>query len=238
MAVTEHRLHRRRCPDCGKATRAELPADVPVGAFGPRLEAAVATLAVRNRVSRRDTVELAGELFGAGLASGTVDAILARAGEALAGPYEDLLGRLRAAPAQNVDETGWKLRGKKRTLWGAVTPRSAVFRIAPDRHEREVARLLGGEFAGIVGSDRWWAYRGFDPERRQACWSHLIRDLTAHSEGPPAQKCFGEAGLDIARRLFAAWEDFHEHGDRRRLRRETAPLKREFKALLKRGSKK
>lgn len=133
-----------------------------------------------------------------------------------------MLGRLRAAPAQNVDETGWKLRGKKRTLWGAVTPRSAVFRIAPDRHEREVARLLGGEFAGIVGSDRWWAYRGFDPERRQACWSHLIRDLTAHSEGPPAQKCFGEAGLDIARRLFAAWEDFHEHGDRRRLRRDGA----------------
>ena len=237
MAVTEHRLHRRRCPDCGKATRAELPADVPVGAFGPRLEAAVATLAVRNRVSRRDTVELAGELFGAGLASGTVDAILARAGEALAGPYEDLLARIRKAPALNVDETGWKLRGKKRTLWGAVTSRAAVFRIAPDRHEHEVARLLGGEFAGIVGSDRWWAYRGFDPERRQACWSHLIRDLTAHSEGLAAQKCFGEAGLNIARRLFAAWEDFHEHGDRRRLKRETAPLKREFKALLKRGSK-
>jgi transposase len=237
VAVTEHRLHRRLCPDCGKATRAELPADVPAGAFGPRLEAAVATLAIRNRVSRRDTVELAGELFGAKLASGTVDAILARTGEALAEPYEDLLARIREAPALNVDETGWKLRGEKRTLWGAVTPDAAVFRVAPDRHEREAAALLGEDFEGIVGSDRWWAYRGFDPKRRQACWSHLIRDFTAHSEGLAAQKEFGEAGLDIARRLFSAWDDFHSHGDRRRLKREVTPPKRELKALLRHGSK-
>jgi transposase len=237
VAVIEHRLHRRLCPDCGKATRAELPAGVPAGAFGPRLEAAVATLAVRNRVSRRDTVELMGELFGARLASGTVDAILARTGEALSGPYEDLLARIREAPALNVDETGWKLRGAKRTLWGAVTPTAAVFRIAPDRHEREAAALLGEDFGGIVGSDRWWAYRGFDPDQRQVCWSHLIRDFTAHSEGLAAQKEFGEAGLDIARRLFAAWDGFQDHGDRRRLKREVAPLKRELKALLRHGSK-
>jgi transposase len=234
VAVTEHRLHRRHCPDCGKPTRAELPAHVPAGAFGPRMEAGVATLAIRNRVSRRDTVELMGELFGARLASGTVDAILARAGEALAEPYEDLLSRIRSAPALNVDETGWKLRGEGRALWGAVASKTAVFRIAPDRHEREAEALLGEDFPGIVGSDRWWAYRGF--ERRQACWSHLIRDLTAHSEGLAAQKEFGEQGLDIAKRLFSAWDDFQEHGDRRRLKREVAPLKRELKALLERGS--
>ena len=152
-------------------------------------------------------------------------------------PYEDLLARIRSAPALNVDETGWRLRGRKRTLWGAVTPKAAVFRIAPDRHEREAAALLGEGFEGIVGSDRWWAYRGFDPKRRQACWSHLIRDLTAHSEGLAAQKEFGEAGLDIARRLFSAWDEFQEHGDRRRLKREVAPLKQELKALLERGSK-
>lgn len=237
VEVTEHRLHRRLCPGCGTAARAELPVDVPSGAFGPRMEAAVATLAIRNRVSRRDTVELARELFGAKLASGTVDAILARTGEALEAPYGDLLARIRSAPALNVDETGWKLRGDKRTLWGAVAPRAAVFRIAPDRHEREAAALLGDDFGGIVGSDRWWAYRGFDPNRRQACWSHLIRDLTAHSEGLAAQREFGEAGLEIAKRLFAAWEDFRSHGDRTRLKREVAPLRRELKALLKRGSK-
>lgn len=55
VRVTEHRLHRLRCPQCAQETRADLPNDASQGAFGPRLQAAVATLAVRNRISRRDT---------------------------------------------------------------------------------------------------------------------------------------------------------------------------------------
>jgi transposase len=98
-----------------------------------------------------------------------------------------------------------------------------------------VTALLGEDYSGIIDSDRWWAYRGFDPTKRQVCWSHLIRDLTAHSEGLAAQKEFGEQGLDIARRLFSAWEDFQSHDDRRRFKREVAPLKRELKALLRIG---
>src|SRR5665647_3003898 len=60
------------------------------GKLGARLQAAVVTLAVRNRVSRRDATELLRELFGARLASGSVEAIVSRAGEALAGPYAHL----------------------------------------------------------------------------------------------------------------------------------------------------
>lgn len=202
VRVSEHRLQRERCPDCGATTRAELPAELSVGAFGPRLEAAVATLSVRNRVSRRDTVELLGELFGARLSSGTVDAVLGRTAVALDGRHEELLDHVRSATAVNIDETGWRLKGKRRTLWGAITPVAAVFRIAPDRHEREALALVGEDFEGVVGSDRWWAYRGFDPTHRQVCWSHLIRDFTAHAEGLAAQKEFGEQGLAIARRLF------------------------------------
>src|SRR5665648_591804 len=103
VILSEHRLQRLRCPECGAVTRAALPAGVPPGAFGPRLQAAVATLAVRNRVSRRDTTELVRELFGAQLSSGSVEAIVSRASAALEEPYEDLLGHVRAAPAVNVD---------------------------------------------------------------------------------------------------------------------------------------
>ena len=55
---------------------------------GRNAPAAAATLAVRNRVSRRDTSELVRELFGAELSTGSVEAIVSRAGEALALPYE------------------------------------------------------------------------------------------------------------------------------------------------------
>jgi len=238
VILSEHRLQRLRCPECGAVTRAKLPAGVPPGAFGPCLQAAVATLAVRNRVSRRDAVELVGELFGARICAGSVEAILQRAALALDEPYEGLLGHVRAAPAINIDETGWRLRGGKRTLWGALTSRGAVFRIAEGRHRREAQALLGEEFAGIACSDRWWAYDYLAAERRQFCWAHLARDFTAHSEGLGAQKQFGATGLEIAGRLFAAWGEFREDADRDRLRERLAPLQEELRALLEEAARK
>jgi transposase len=238
VTVTEHRLHRLRCPACAAETRAEFPAGIPRGAFGPRFRAAVATLAIRNRVSRRDSSELVRELFGADVSTGSVDAIVSGAGEALALPYEKLLGHVRCAPAVNVDETGWRLRGDKRTLWTALTPQAAVFRVAPDRHEREAQALLGEGFEGIACSDRWWAYDYLAPERRQVCWSHLLRDFTAHSEGLAAQKQFGEAGLAIARRVFEAWDEYRRDGDRDRLLEQIGPAKDELRALLERAAPK
>jgi transposase len=238
VTVTEHRLHRLRCPACAAQTRAELPAELPRGSFGAHLQAAVATLAVRNRVSRRDTVELARDLFGAELSTGAVDAIVQRAGEALAEPQARLHEQIRSARAVNVDETGWRTAGARRTLWGALTPTTAVFRIAPDRHQREAQALLGEDFHGIACSDRWWAYDYLDPERRQLCWSHLIRDFTAHSEGLAAQGEFGEAGLAIAARLFQAWDECRHDDDRAGLRERIAPLQQELRALLEQAARK
>ena len=238
VTVTEHRLHRLRCPACATEARAELPAGVPRPCFGPRLQAAVATLAVRNRVSRRDTVELMGDLFGVELSTGAIDAIVERAGGALAEPHARLQEEIRSASAVNVDETGWRTAGKRRTLWGALTERAAVFRIAPDRHEREAKALLGEPFEGIACSDRWWAYNYLAPERRQLCWAHLVRDFTAHSEGLAAQRQFGEAGLAIAGRLFEAWDEFCARGDRARLHERLAPLKQELRALLEQAARK
>jgi hypothetical protein len=238
VSVCEHRLHRLRCPACAAETRAELPAEVPRGAFGPRLQAAVVTLAVRNRVSRRDTTELLRELFGAELASGSVEAIVRCAGAALEAPYARLHEQLTRAPVVNIDETGWRTAGERRTLWGLFGTRTALFRIAADRHRREAQALLGEDFSGITCSDRWWAYDYLDPERRQLCWAHLVRDFTAHSEGVVAQKQFGEACLEIAGRLFAAWEEYRRGGDRARLLERAAPLKDELRVLLEQAARK
>ena len=150
-----------------------------------------------------------------------------RTGEALKEPHARRLhDQIRSASAVNVDETGWRLRGGTRTLWGALTPTAAVLRIAPDRHRREPEALLGEEFADIACSDRWWAYDYLDPPRRQLCWSHLIRDFTANSEGLATQKASGEAGPAIAASLFEAWQQFRGDGERARLIERIAPLRR------------
>jgi transposase len=202
------------------------------------LQAAVVTLAVRNRVSRRDTTELAHELFGVEISTGSVDAIVHRAGEALAAPHTRLEQEVKAASVVNIDETGWKTAGSNRTLWGALSGRAAVFRIAAGRHGFEARTLLGERFAGIVCSDRWRGYDYLDPSQRQLCWAHLLRDFIAHSEGMGEQETFGQDGLRIARDLFGAWEGYQQDGDRARLQAQIAPLQDELRALLEHAARK
>ena len=237
VVLTEHRCHRLRCPGCKAETRGELGGELAGSAFGPDLQAAVVTMTARNRISRRDMSELARDLFGIGVSVGTVDQICQRASAVLAGPNEALLASVLGSPALNVDETGWRTSGDRRTLWTATTPGAAVFRVACDRHRDRLDELIGG-YEGIVCSDRWWAYDHLDSECRQACWSHLQRDFRRHAEGLAEQKAFGEAGLALTARLFEAWHAFEAHQDRRRLKREMKPIQTGLRALLKRAARK
>ena len=54
----------------------------------------------------------------------------------------DLFDHIRGAPALNIDETGWRLKGAQRALWVAFTKRHAVFAIAANRHEDHARNLL------------------------------------------------------------------------------------------------
>lgn len=231
VRVTEHQCHRVRCPGCGARRSGLLPADAAASAFGPRLQAAVVTLSVRNRISRRDVVELSEQLFSSRISTGTVDAILARTADALALPCEDLLERVRSAGAVNMDETGWRLRGGQRAIWGMFTERHAILQITASRHDDHAQHLLGASSA-IVTSDRWWAYNHLPIRRRQLCWSHLQRDFEFQAEGRGSDKELGEAGMEVCQELFWTWEIFQHTADRSELKRRVRLLQRELKAVL------
>jgi transposase len=237
VTVTEHQCQRVRCADCGATSSAVLPVEVASSSFGPRLQAAIVTLSVRNRISRRDVVELCEQLFASRISTGTIDAILTRASDALTVPYADLLDRVRGAEALNMDETGWRLKGAQRALWGAFSDRHAVFAIAASRHE-DHARDLLGDSAAVVTSDRWWAYGHLPIKRRQVCWSHLQRDFAMHADGLAAEKDLGEAGLRVCDELFWAWEIYQHTSDRAELKRRVRKLRRELKAILRRHAAK
>jgi transposase len=237
VRVTEHRAHRVRCPGCGAGRAGQFPADVAVSAFGPRLQAAVVTLSVRNRISRRDVVELCEQLFSSRISTGTVDAILARAADALTEPCEDLLGRIRSAAAVNMDETGWRLRGAQRAIWGMFTDRHAILQITASRHDDHAKQLLA-DSAAIVTSDRWWAYNHLPIRRRQICWSHLQRDFEFLAEGRGSDKALGQEGLAVCEELFWAWEIYAHTHDRLELQRRVRLLQRQLKVVLREHSAK
>jgi transposase len=236
---TEHRTHQLRCRYCRSKTTARLPDGIGVSAFGPRLQAAIVTLTARHRISRRGIAELAGDLFGITLSTGAVDQVCQRASDALAGPHCQLQDWVLDQRAVHVDETGWRTSGEGRALWTASTPGATFLQIAEHCDRQQFNTLIGTAYSGIVVSDRWNGYEHLDPRQRQVCWSHIKRDFRRHADGLAEQKTFGEQGLELAGRVFAAWRAYqHEHHDRQRLADEIAPIQTELRELLEQASPK
>jgi hypothetical protein len=72
------------------------------------LQATVATLSGRFRLSRREVAELAETLLEAPLSVGSVDALCQATSAALAAPVAEAMATLPQAPVVNADETPWK----------------------------------------------------------------------------------------------------------------------------------
>lgn len=203
--VTEYRRHALRCLVCGAVTAAEWPEEMPTGSFGPRVEAVVGYLSGRMNLSQRDIVEGMAALYHVEMALGSVSSLEAAVSQALKQPVEAAQAYIRQQPEVKVDETGWREQSKRAWLWVGATPQVAVFMILKTRSALGVRTLLGDVFAGIVGSDRWSAYNWLDPQRRQLCWAHLIRDFQKLVDRGGESATIGQGLLAQAHDLFRLW---------------------------------
>jgi len=234
--VTEYRLAARQCWSCGTTTRAVRPAEAGVGAFGPRLQAVAALLVGRYRLSRREAVACLAELGEVELSVGALAGLEQATSAALAPVVTEVAATVQQAAVANLDETGW-WQGKTRAwLWTMVTDTLTLFRLDPHRSKAVAQGLLGPEWTGIVGSDRYSAYRHLPLEQRQLCWAHLIREFRKIAAYNQHQRPLGERLLAVATRIFAVWHRFRaELLDRPTLLLELAPLQAELRQALEVG---
>jgi transposase len=169
VRVTEYQMGVRRCAHCRRRTRAGLPAGVLRRPFGPRLMAMVALLSGRYRLSRREVQQALQDLWVVRLSLGAPVRQEQAQSAALAPVVEEARAAVQQAAVVNLDETGWRQAQQRAWLWTVVTAELTVFRIDRSRGGAVVEALLGSDFAGVVGSDRWSAYQRFPAERRALC---------------------------------------------------------------------
>jgi hypothetical protein len=89
---------------------------------------------------------------------------------------DDLKSEIRASPAVQADETGWREDGLNGYIWSVSTPTVRYYEYHHSRAGEVVKRLIGEEFAGVLGSD---FYAGYNIHQglHQRCWVHFLRDI-------------------------------------------------------------
>jgi transposase len=208
--VDEYRLHKLTCPCCGTITRADLPAGVPAGPFGPRLRAILTTFAGSYRLAKRPIQHLASDLFGLDISLGMIPKLERRAAEVLEPVVAEIAAAIVAAPAAHIDETSWSEANEKAWLWVGQTDDLTVFKIADNRGADVARSILGTDKTKVVISDRFPSYDWV--ERHQYCWSHLRRDFQAMIDRCDEGSAVGSELLKASDRLFHWWHKYRDGG--------------------------
>lgn len=209
--VTEDAVESARCKNCNARRRGTLPPDVPTGCLGPRAQALVATLTGTYGMSRRDAERALSELFDLDISLGTISNTEARVSEALAPVHADAVAAIQEAPVVNADETGCARAGQHTTAWVATTLTLAAYLVGETRGREAMRRLLGDNFPGIVGSDRYVVYAAIPPERRQLCLEHIRRAFVALSESnAPVAARVGAALTTATVLVLRSWRELKQ----------------------------
>jgi len=231
--IIEYQLHSLTCCACGVHNQAEWPADMPKGSFGERLQATIGYFGGRFGISQRDIQEALETVFRVEIGLGSIPAQEQRVSQAVAQPVAEALEYVQGQAAVNLDETSWHEWNQIFWMWVCTTPVVSVFRIFPTRGANGAKQLVGKDYPGIVGSDRYSAYNWLDPLKRQLCWAHLKRDFQAWVERGGESKIVGRLLLELVKRFFALWHRVRD-GTLSRADFQTAmlPIRQEVRALL------
>jgi|SRR5712691_271005 len=213
--VTEYQMHNLICGGCGETTQAPLPPSVQ-GQFGPRLTAAIAYMTVLCRIPRRPMQCLLEQVLGIPLSLGSTQNAWEEASTAVAAPYRELEQALPKQPVLNADETSSRTNGDKRWLWVFVAQSFVFYTLQISRSTEVLLRLLGQEFAGILGNDRFSSYLKYLKKNAkvlmQFCWAHFKRNLLGAQEVARSRRGrrFCRQALSCQRRLFRLWHRYRE----------------------------
>jgi len=233
--TTEHRCHSVTC-SCGYTTQASYGPEVPASSFGPRLMSLIGLLTGVYHVSRRRTVALLRDMLGVRISLGAVSAVEARVSEAVKPAVDEAWTHAGDAPVKHTDGTSWLQAGVTMSLWTIATSMVTVFKIVADGSKKTLIPMYGA-LKGILVSDRAAALNFWAMERRQICWSHLIRKFVSFSERDGPAGDIGRELLDYTGLVFEYWHAY-KSGE---LTKATflawmRPVRAGFEALLERAA--
>jgi transposase len=199
--------------------------------LGSRALSLVGVLGTRYHLTQRKIRNLLEQLMGLSFSVGAISQAHGKVAHALKAPVAEAAASLCTADALWMDETHYPREGKSNWVWAAVQPLLAVFAIYPSRARYVILDLIGENCSAVVTSDRYAGYAFIDPERRQVCWAHLLRDLNRIGQRPGLPGQIGRKLLGLGFVMFRR----HDKGQLDGVKLES--LKRRLRAGLEQGER-
>jgi transposase len=179
VQVTEHRIYKGWCAGCGKWHEAPVDLHEQVlgqGRIGVRLASIIAYLRTVMRLPIRQLRDYLLTVHGFQVSEGSLVELLHRIKQHVQPTLDALKEEIRASPAVQADETGWREDGCNGYIWSVSTPTVRYYEYHHSRAGAVVKQLIGSKFEGVLGSD---FYAGYNIHQglHQRCWVHFLRDI-------------------------------------------------------------
>ena len=171
IQTIEHRFMQYKDPKTGEIIEAKC--NLPNSIYGKNLQS-IAIMLKNITNSHEKIADFLRELGAPSFSHTTVKDIATKYIFALEPEQKDILTEIKKESYMNSDETGFRVDGINKYVWGIFTQTRAIFMAGKSRAHKHFKKLIAN-FNGVLVVD---GYGGYDYyPLKQRCWAHLIRDF-------------------------------------------------------------
>jgi transposase len=180
LEVTEHRVRRKGCPDCGHLNTASFPESVPSSVqYGSRIRAFWVYLNTYQLLPYARIAQMNQDLFGASVSPGTLENAQQEASSRLEPVLDFIKEQLIKAGLIHCDESGVRIGARLHWLHTVGTLLFTLYHWHPKRGKEGMDDMdVLPKYTGRAVHDCWMSYFLYSCAHA-LCLAHILRELTA-----------------------------------------------------------
>lgn len=214
IEIVEYQRHTCVCEHCGNVQASDWSPDIVPGQdIGVRLQAFLGWINNYGHLPYEKQQELLWELGQIEIGVGTLVTTNERIDAAVDKSVSSLKNWIQQTqPNIHSDETPWVVKGVKEWLWIFANTNFALFHAADTRSRAELETILGLNYSGVLSSDDYCVYNGYDVKAQQKCLAHLRRHFQKLIKLPGLNnQKIGEKFVKLIDEAFKNYSLFQQH---------------------------